>query len=107
MALLGLGVGLSIPALMSAAQNSVAHAELGLVTSLSKFARTFGGIVGLGVLGAALHVQTGGQLEGPAADEVLANSTANLIWVVVAMLGLGVLLSLRLRDRVMRSDFVS
>jgi EmrB/QacA subfamily drug resistance transporter len=105
MALLGAGVGLTIPASMSAAQNSVAYGELGLVTSLSKFARSFGGIVGLGVLGAALHVQTRGQLEGPRASETLAHATSNLLWVVAATFGLAVLVSLRLRDRPLRRDF--
>jgi EmrB/QacA subfamily drug resistance transporter len=105
MALVGIGVGLTIPASMSAAQNAVAHGELGLVTSLSKFARSFGGIVGLGVLGAVLHVQTLGQLEGPRAGELLAHATANLLWAVVATFGLAVLVSLRLRDRPLRSDF--
>jgi EmrB/QacA subfamily drug resistance transporter len=105
MAVIGIGVGLTIPASMSAAQNAVAHGELGLVTSLSKFARSFGGIVGLGVLGAVLHVQTLGELEGPAAGEVLAHATANLLWPVVATFGLAALVSLRLRDRALRSEF--
>lgn len=102
---LGLGVGLTIPASISAAQNSVAHAELGLVTSLSKFSRSFGGVVGLGALGAMLHVQTRGRMDGPMADEVLVNATANAIWVVVAILGLTALASLRLADQKLRSDF--
>jgi EmrB/QacA subfamily drug resistance transporter len=105
MALVGIGVGLTIPASMSAAQNAVAHGELGLVTSLSKFARSFGGIVGLGVLGAVLHVQTLGKLEGPRAGELLAHATANLLWAVVGTFALAVLVSLRLRDRPLRSDF--
>jgi MFS family permease len=103
--LLGVGVGLTIPASLSAAQNAVAHGELGLVTSLSKFARSFGGIVGLGVLGAVLHVQTLEKLDGPEAGEALAHATANLLWAVVATFGLAVLVSLRLRDRALRSDF--
>ena len=103
--LLGIGVGLTIPASVSAAQNAVAHGELGLVTSLAKFARNFGGVVGLGLLGAVLHVQTRGQLEGPSSDEALAHATANLIWVAAAVFGLTVLSSLRLRDRALRSDF--
>jgi MFS family permease len=54
----GVGVGMTIPASMSAAQNVVSHGELGLATALSKFARNFGGIVGLGVLGAVLQLRT-------------------------------------------------
>jgi EmrB/QacA subfamily drug resistance transporter len=107
MGLVGIGVGLTIPASMSAAQNTVAYGDLGLVTSLSKFARSFGGIVGLGVLGAVLHVQTRGQLTGSAARELLAHATANLIWAVAGTFALAVLLSLRLRDRALRTDFES
>jgi EmrB/QacA subfamily drug resistance transporter len=61
--LVGFGAGMTIPALMSAAQNAVVHTELGLATSLSKFARTFGGIVGLGMLGATLQVLMVGELD--------------------------------------------
>jgi EmrB/QacA subfamily drug resistance transporter len=62
LAVVGLGIGSTLPLLTSAAQNAVEHAELGLATSLSKSARTFGGIVGLGVLGAALHLQMAARL---------------------------------------------
>ncbi|PRQ05164.1 MFS transporter [Enhygromyxa salina] len=54
---MGFGVGMAIPSLLSGAQNAVAHAELGVVTALAKFGRTFGGIVGLAVLGALLHLR--------------------------------------------------
>jgi hypothetical protein len=54
---MGFGLGLAIPSSLSGAQNAVTHAKLGLVTALAKFARTFGGIIGLGMLGAALHLR--------------------------------------------------
>jgi len=82
LALVGLGVGSTLPLLASAAQNAVEHTELGLATSLAKSARTFGGIVGLGVLGAALHLQMAAELRErmPAllgrADEALTLSLA-------------------------------
>jgi EmrB/QacA subfamily drug resistance transporter len=83
LAALGLGVGLTMPSMLSGAQSAVAHSELGLVTSLAKFARTFGGIVGLGVLGAVLHVQLAGILRarlpdllGSAAEGELATALA-------------------------------
>jgi EmrB/QacA subfamily drug resistance transporter len=82
LAVVGLGIGSTLPLLASASQNAVDHAELGLATSLSKSARTIGGIVGLGVLGAALHLQLAARLRErlPAllgrADEALALALA-------------------------------
>ncbi len=72
LALVGLGVGLSLPALTVAAQNAVDHAELGVATALGKFARSLGGIVGVGVFGAMLERQVArvgaGLAAGAAAD---------------------------------------
>ncbi|MCB9763057.1 MAG: MFS transporter [Alphaproteobacteria bacterium] len=53
--LLGFGVGLTLPTLVLAAQNAVPHRELGAVTSLGKFARSVGGIVGVAAFGALLE----------------------------------------------------
>lgn len=148
----GIGVGMTIPASMSAAQNVVSHAELGLVTALSKFARNFGGIVGLGVLGAVLQLRTFARLapgmpdvlgesddafaralardpsallsDAPTLDHpalveqpqrldallellraALADASARVLWGVALTLALAALLTLRSRDRVLRSDF--
>lgn len=148
----GIGVGMTIPASMSAAQNVVSHAELGLATALSKFARNFGGIVGLGVLGAVLQLRTFARLAPGMADVLgesddafarelardpsallsdaptldhpalveqpqrldallellraaLADASARVLWGVALTLALAALLTLRSRDRVLRSDF--
>jgi MFS family permease len=84
----GLGVGSTLPLLVSAAQNAVPYAELGLATSLSKAARTIGGIVGLGVLGAALHMQLVG-----------------LSWAIAGLLSLAALATLRLVGLPLRGGF--
>ncbi|MCA9661376.1 MAG: MFS transporter, partial [Myxococcales bacterium] len=54
LAVVGAGAGISVPLLVSAAQNAVPYAQLGLATSLSKSARTLGGVIGIGALGSAL-----------------------------------------------------
>jgi EmrB/QacA subfamily drug resistance transporter len=92
LAVVGLGVGVTLPVLVSATQNAVSHAELGLVTSLSKTARNFGGIVGLGVLGAVLH-------------ESLAVSMAGASWAIAGLLLLAALATLRLVGLPLRRDF--
>ncbi|MBK7828665.1 MFS transporter [Nannocystis sp.] len=53
----GLGIGLALPALTVAAQNAAQYAEIGVATALGKFARSLGGIVGIGVFGALLERQ--------------------------------------------------
>jgi EmrB/QacA subfamily drug resistance transporter len=52
MALMGLGLGLSMLTLLLATQHSVPRTELGVVTSLNFFARTIGGAAGVAVMGA-------------------------------------------------------
>jgi EmrB/QacA subfamily drug resistance transporter len=51
MAVLGTGLGLTMQILMLAAQNSVPYAQLGVATSLSTFARSIGGSLGVAVFG--------------------------------------------------------
>jgi EmrB/QacA subfamily drug resistance transporter len=78
----GAGAGISVPLLVSAAQNAVSYAQLGLATSLSKSARTLGGVIGIGALGSALTLLMIGALgeRVPAAlggaDEALQRALA-------------------------------
>ncbi|HEX5568403.1 MAG TPA: MDR family MFS transporter [Streptomyces sp.] len=65
MALLGLGVGMTMQNLVLATQNQVALADLGAASSVLTFFRSLGGAVGVSVLGAVLaqritaHVRDG------------------------------------------------
>jgi EmrB/QacA subfamily drug resistance transporter len=53
-ALMGVGMGLSIPAYLIAVQTSVARRQLGTATSTLQFSRSMGGTLGVSVMGAAL-----------------------------------------------------
>ena len=59
LALMGLGMGGSVPAFMISVQSLVAKAELGTATATLQFARTIGGALGVSVLGVLLSFQLG------------------------------------------------
>jgi len=52
--LMGVGMGLSIPAYLIAVQSAVRKSELGIATSTIQFSRSIGGTVGVSVLGVFL-----------------------------------------------------
>ena len=54
MALLGLGIGMTMQNLVLAVQNQVAAADLGAASSLVTFFRSLGGAIGVSALGAVL-----------------------------------------------------
>jgi hypothetical protein len=54
MALIGLGMGLVMLTMIIAVQSAVSKDRLGIATSLSMFARSIGGAIGVGIMGAAL-----------------------------------------------------
>lgn len=54
MAVLGFGLGLTIPTLVLAAQNAVPYAMLGVSTSLIQFARSVGGTIGIAIMGSLM-----------------------------------------------------
>jgi EmrB/QacA subfamily drug resistance transporter len=66
LALMGIGMGSATPAFLIAVQSSVPRAVLGTATSTMQFARTIGGAVGVGVMGAVLsaRVASGAALAG-------------------------------------------
>ena len=53
-ALMGIGMGLSIPSFLIAVQTSVSRRQLGTATSMLQFSRSIGGTLGVSVMGAAL-----------------------------------------------------
>ena len=63
MAVLGLGVGLGLPVLVLAVQNSVAPADLGSATSASNYLRQVGGSVGAAVFGTLFNSRLTHQLQ--------------------------------------------
>jgi EmrB/QacA subfamily drug resistance transporter len=63
MAVLGLGVGLALPVLVLAVQNSVAPADLGSATSASNYLRQVGGSVGAAIFGTLFNSRLTHQLQ--------------------------------------------
>ncbi|MCY8233229.1 MDR family MFS transporter [Priestia endophytica] len=59
MAIIGLGMGLVMPIITLALQESFSKAELGVVTSSSQFFRSIGGTFGITVLGAVMNAKSG------------------------------------------------
>jgi EmrB/QacA subfamily drug resistance transporter len=53
--IIGFGMGISIPVFTIAIQNSVPYSVLGVATSSSTFIRSFGGAVGLAILGSIMN----------------------------------------------------
>jgi MFS family permease len=62
MAILGTGLGLTMQILMLAAQNAVPYSELGVATSLSTFARSIGGSLGVAVFGTIFNTRLAHEL---------------------------------------------
>jgi MFS family permease len=57
LALMGVGMGLSIPAFLIAVQSTVRREALGTATSTVQFSRSIGGTLGVSVMGAVLSAQ--------------------------------------------------
>jgi MFS family permease len=61
-ALMGIGMGLSIPSFLIAVQTSVQRRQLGTATSMLQFSRSIGGTLGVSVMGAALSTRLASNL---------------------------------------------
>jgi EmrB/QacA subfamily drug resistance transporter len=66
--LMGIGMGLSIPAFLIAVQTSVERRQLGTATSTLQFSRSIGGTLGVSVMGAALSARLASNLLGANLD---------------------------------------
>lgn len=67
-ALMGIGMGLSIPSMLIAVQSSVERRHLGTATSTIQFSRTIGGTLGVSVMGAALTLRLTASLRAAGQD---------------------------------------
>ncbi len=67
-ALMGSGMGLSIPAFLIAVQSSVKRTVLGSATSMLQFARSIGGTVGVSIMGVVLSARLAGALAAAKLD---------------------------------------
>ena len=77
--MMGIGMGLSIPAFMIAVQSTVRRRDLGTATSSVQFSRSIGGAIGVSVMGAVLSARLATNLLAVGVDpaEVSLNSLLN------------------------------
>ena len=76
-ALMGIGMGLSVPAYMIAVQTSVKRRQLGTATSTLQFSRSMGGTLGVSVIGAALSARLSSSLLASGLDLELVKQLLN------------------------------
>ena len=118
MALMGVGMGLSIPSFLIAVQSSVQREKLGTATSTLQFSRSIGGTLGVSLMGALLSARLSSgllaagldpasvslnQLLDPiaragasidaAVQSVLANAIQGVFWIALGSAALGLLVT--------------
>jgi EmrB/QacA subfamily drug resistance transporter len=76
-ALMGIGMGLSIPSLLIAVQSSVERRHLGAATSTVQFSRSIGGTLGVSVMGAALTARLTSKLQAAGQDASIIQQLLN------------------------------
>jgi EmrB/QacA subfamily drug resistance transporter len=76
-ALMGIGMGLSIPSFLIAVQTSVSRRQLGTATSTLQFSRSIGGTLGVSVMGAALSARLASNLVEARLDPDLVRQLLN------------------------------
>jgi MFS family permease len=76
----GVGIGLSTPALQAAAMAAIDRGRSGMAAGVSSTARYLGGVVGVGVVSSLLH----------GSDPIVAHRAAARVLAVVLVVGLGV-----------------
>ncbi|MBI5649027.1 MAG: MFS transporter [Chloroflexi bacterium] len=67
-ALMGIGMGLSVPPFLIAVQSSVPRQSLGAATATVQFSRSIGGTIGVSVLGVILAIQFASAMTGAGLD---------------------------------------
>jgi len=68
LALMGTGMGLSVPAFLIAVQSSVRQADLGTATATVQFSRSIGGVLGVSVMGVVLSMRLATGLQAAGLD---------------------------------------
>jgi hypothetical protein len=68
LAVLGIGIGMTMQNLVLAVQNTVAASDLGAASSAVAFFRSLGGTIGVSVLGAVLSTRVGALIQSGLAD---------------------------------------
>jgi EmrB/QacA subfamily drug resistance transporter len=84
--LMGVGMGLSVPAFLIAVQSTVRPRDMGAATSAIQFSRNIGGALGVSVMGAALSLRLAEAGLDPAAIAVdslldpVARTASSVVW---------------------------
>jgi EmrB/QacA subfamily drug resistance transporter len=78
MAVLGVGIGLTMQVVVLAVQNAVPPEHLGTGTSSMQFFRSIGATIGVAILGAVLNAQLAARLAGTVPAEVLRSAGEDL-----------------------------
>jgi EmrB/QacA subfamily drug resistance transporter len=78
LALMGIGMGLSIPAFLIAVQSTVRREALGSATSTVQFSRSIGGTLGVSVMGAVLSARLASGLVAAGLDPAAVSLSALL-----------------------------
>jgi hypothetical protein len=68
LSLMGVGMGLSIPAFLIAVQSTVERRLLGTATSTIQFSRSIGGVLGVSVMGVVLSMSLAANLQAAGMD---------------------------------------
>jgi EmrB/QacA subfamily drug resistance transporter len=68
LAMMGIGMGLTVPAFTIAVQSSVERSQLGTATATLQFARVIGGAVGVSVMGLILSLRLAAKLQEAGAE---------------------------------------
>ena len=89
LALMGTGMGLSIPAFLIAVQSTVPGRDLGVATSTLQFSRSIGGVLGVSVMGTVPSFRLAGRLAEAGLDpatisidsllDPVAQATTNMV----------------------------
>jgi EmrB/QacA subfamily drug resistance transporter len=87
LAVLGIGIGMTMQNLVLAVQNTVAASDLGAASSAVAFFRSLGGTIGVSVLGAVLSSRVGTLIQSGLADIPGASDAAGSSDIGLANLG--------------------
>lgn len=93
---LGFGLGMTLPAVLVAAQGAVGPVMIGVVTALVAFFRSLGGVIGIAVLTSMVMAAAGGGSLADAPPEALAQAFRVAFGLAAGLSGAAALVALRL-----------
>jgi hypothetical protein len=94
---LGFGLGMTLPALIVAAQGAVGPAMVGVVTALVSFFRSFGGVIGIAVLTSLVMAAADGGSLAEARPDALAHAFRVAFGIAAGVSATAALVALRIR----------